>query len=213
MQSLQFNGQTPQVNYDKEPKKCPFCHDTITPRRYYGFHGVNGLEIIYRCSNEECQKIFIGIYESYTNVYKLKGTSIGNHEPRVFSENIINLSSNFVEIYNQALTSEYYNLEHISGIGYRKALEFLIKDYLISKFPEKTEKIKDKFLGKCITQDVDNHNLKEIAERAVWLGNDETHYVRKWETKDVGDLKKLIDVSIHWIEMELLTEQYKADMT
>lgn len=28
-------------------------------------------------------------------------------------------------------------------------------------------------------------------ERAAWLGNDETHYVRKWPEKDVKDLKSL----------------------
>ena len=212
-QSLSFVGHNPQISYDKEPNKCPFCHDKITPRKYSAYHGNYGLEIVYRCSSHECQRIFIGIYEKGTNSYQLKSTSIGVHEPRVFSENVISLSPNFVEIYNQALTSEHYKLEHISGIGYRKALEFLIKDYLISKFPEKEEKIKDKFLGKCIKQDVDNQNLKDIAERAAWLGNDETHYVRKWETKDVSDLKKLINVAVHWIEMELLTEQYKEEMT
>ncbi|WP_396637042.1 hypothetical protein [Maribacter sp. R77961] len=212
IKSFHFNGQNPSVAFDKEPNKCPFCHDKITPRRYSAYHGKNGLEIIYRCSSEDCQKMFIGIYKS-DNPYRLIGTSIGIHEPRNFSDNIIELSPNFSEIYNQALTSEFYNLEHISGIGYRKALEFLIKDYLIKKFPDKETKIKDKFLGKCIKQDVDNQNLKDIAERAAWLGNDETHYVRKWETKDVSDLKKLIDVSVHWIEMELLTEQYKSEMT
>jgi hypothetical protein len=212
LQSLSFAGQNHTVNYDKEPNKCPFCHDKITPRIYSGYHGKNGLEIVYRCSNEDCQRIFIGIYET-GNPFRLIGTSIGIHEARQFSDNIKDLSPNFVEIYNQALTSEHYNLQNISGIGYRKALEFLIKDYLISKFPDKEEKIKDQLLGKCIKQDVDNQNLKDIAERAAWLGNDETHYVRKWETKDVNDLKKLIDVSIHWIEMELLTQQYKLEMS
>ena len=211
IQSLSFSGQKLAVSYDKEPNKCPFCHNKITARKYDAYHGKNGLEIVYRCSSDDCQKLFIGNYEN-GNPYKLIGTSIGIHEPRVFSDNIKNLSSNFIEIYNQALTSEHFKLEHISGIGYRKSLEFLIKDYLISKFPEKDEEIKDKFLGKCIKENVDNQNLKDIAERAAWLGNDETHYIRKWETRDVSDLKKLIDVSVHWIEMELLTEQYKSEM-
>ncbi len=210
---MSFQGHNPKINYDTEPNKCPFCHNKITPRKYNGYNGDFGLEIIYRCSNEECQRIFIGIYENKDNkIFRLSGTSIGMHEPRIFSDIINSLSSNFVEIYNQALTSEHYKLEHLSGMGYRKALEFLIKDYLISRFPDKEKIIKDKFLGKCIKEDVDNKNLKDMAERAAWLGNDETHYIRKWETKDINDLKKLIDVSLHWIEMELLTEQYKEEM-
>lgn len=207
-----FTGKKLRKFYDKDPNKCPFCHNRITPRKYEGFSGKNGLEIVFRCSNDECQKVFIGIYEEDFNDYYLIATTIGNHQPRAFTENIATLSPNFVEIYNQALTSEYYNLEHISGIGYRKALEFLIKDYLISKFPVKEDEIKNKFLGKCINEEIDNSNLKEIAKRAAWLGNDETHYVRKWETKDVKDLKNLIEISIHWIDMELLTEQYKTEM-
>ena len=210
---LHFNGHTADISYDKEPNSCPFCHNKITPRKYSGYLNKLGLEIIFVCSNAECQRTFIGVYIKEGNYYNLSSVSIGNHKPRIFSDNVQNLSENFTEIYNQALTSEHYKLKHISGIGYRKALEFLIKDYLISKKPENDEKIKNKFLGKCIKEDVENQNLKDIAERATWLGNDETHYVRVWENKDIEDLKKLIDVAIHWIEMELLTEQYKAEMS
>jgi hypothetical protein len=39
------------------------------------------------------------------------------------------------------------------------------------------------------------------------LGNDETHYVRKWEEKDVSYLKDLIDICIHWIEAEIKTKR------
>ncbi len=53
--------------------------------------------------------------------------------------------------------------------------------------------------------------LREIAKRAAWLGNDETHYVRKWEGKDLEDLKRLISLTIHWIEMEKLTADVMAD--
>jgi hypothetical protein len=52
-------------------------------------------------------------------------------------------------------------------------------------------------LANCLSQYIDNVNIKSIGHRAIWLGNDETHYVRKWETKDLGDLKKLIDITFH----------------
>lgn len=42
----------------------------------------------------------------------------------------------------------------------------------------------------------------------MWLGNDETHYVRKWEASDISDLKMLIDLTAHWMTSELLTERY-----
>ena len=115
-------------------------------------------------------------------------------------------------IYNQAFSAEQYNLTEICGVGYRKALEFLIKDYLIINNPDETEKIQKKLLGSCISEYIDNTRLKSVAKRAVWLGNDETHYIRKWETKDLQDLKKLIELTLHWIEMETLSESLESEM-
>ena len=54
--------------------------------------------------------------------------------------------------------------------------------------------------------------IKAVAKRAVWLGNDETHYVRKWEEKDVQDLKGLIRLTILWIEKVKETERLLAEM-
>jgi len=51
-----------------------------------------------------------------------------------------------------------------------------------------------------------------MAERAVWLGNDEAHYIRKWEDKDLADLKKLMEIVIHFIDMEILLVSYLKDM-
>ncbi|MGF6947536.1 hypothetical protein QF028_000029 [Neobacillus sp. B4I6] len=51
-----------------------------------------------------------------------------------------------------------------------------------------------------------------MAERAVWLGNDETHYVRKWDDKDLKDLKNLIDLTVYFISMTIKANKYKAEM-
>lgn len=214
--ATKFDGHPHNFTYDKQPNECPFCHNSITARIHQGFQKDKILEIVFRCPDSSCGRIFTAIYENTllnsSWVYLYKSSSIGTFVEKVFSENITNLSNNFVDIYNQSAKAESLNLHHIAGIGYRKALEFLVKDYLISKNPEKEEIIKKKFLGKCIKEDIENINLKEIAERATWLGNDETHYVRQWEDKDINDLKVLINISLHWIDMELLTEQYKNDM-
>lgn len=216
IQAINFTGGTTQKGYDIEPNECPFCHKRITTRINQAFTKDKILEIVYRCPDSDCGRTFIGIYQNeYVGnswQFRYKSSTVGTFIETNFSDNIKELSNNFVEIFNQASKSESLNLNHISGIGYRKALEFLIKDYLTSIKPDKEENIKKKFLGKCIKEDIDNMNVKEMAERATWLGNDETHYVRKWESKDIVDLKLLIKVTLHWIEMELLTEQYKNDM-
>jgi hypothetical protein len=59
-------------------------------------------------------------------------------------------------IYTQAHAAEALELTEICGVGYRKALEFLIKDYLITKKPEKSDDIRKMLLGGCIDSYVDD---------------------------------------------------------
>jgi hypothetical protein len=67
-------------------------------------------------------------------------------------------------------------------------------------------------LAKCIADFVTNDRVKAVSARAVWLANDETHYERKWQGKDLEDLKNLIELTTHWIEMEELTQKAIGDM-
>lgn len=213
--TIEFIGGQSSCNYDSRPDNCPFCHKSITARIYQAFRKDKKLEIVFGCPNSNCGRIFLSQYErNRTNdsTYYYVSSSIGNFVEKVFAEDIVELSPNFVEIYNQAAKSESLNLFHIAGIGYRKAIEFLIKDYLISINPTQENVFKNKFLGNCIKEDIDNANLKKVTERATWLGNDETHYIRKWEDKDINDLKTLIELSVRWIEMELLTKKYSNEM-
>jgi hypothetical protein len=122
------------------------------------------------------------------------------------------VSPNFVRTYNQALAAEVHSLEQLAGIGLRKALEFLIKDFAIREYPGDAEQIKSKPLSACISEYLDDSNVKRCATRATWLGNDETHYVRKWEDKDIEDLKILIRLTLNWLDNVLLTEKYSNEM-
>lgn len=128
-------------------------------------------------------------------------------------DGIEDVSPAFINIYSQAVMAESLNLDELNGIGYRKAIEFLIKDYLCSKYPDKADEIKGKFLSRCIKDHVDDPKIKDCAEMAVWLGNDETHYVRKWKDRDMDDLKMLMQLTLYWISSELLTEKYKPSMS
>lgn len=218
------NGSGGVGNLDKLPDECPQCHHRIDPNKFNGFADSQktndpdkeSLSIIFRCTNANCQKIFIGYYtrRSGQSLYLLSRTTPVQYVPKEFPELVAKISSNFCDIYDQAQEAETKELNHISGPGYRKALEFLIKDYLISQEADEgeKEKIKKESLGECIKSKVQSENVKKMAERAAWLGNDETHYVRKWEDKDLTDLKNLIELVVHWIEMELRTQQLEQDM-
>ncbi|KTD91945.1 hypothetical protein ATS71_06115 [Pseudoalteromonas sp. H71] len=128
------------------------------------------------------------------------------------SQEIIETSESFKKIFTQASEAEFKQLDELAGIGYRKALEYLIKDYCISIKPDKEEEIKSNQLSRVINNYVTDENLKNCANRAVWLGNDETHYVRKWENHNLEDLKILIQLTCTWIQSSILTEKYMDEM-
>jgi hypothetical protein len=132
-----------------------------------------------------------------------------------FSETIEKVSPDFCSIYRQADKAEKLQLDLIAGPGYRKALEFLIKDYLLAIYPDADVQrlIRRLQLGPCIENYVKNDKLKQTAKRAVWLGNDETHFVRIWEDKDITDLKDFINLAEHWIEDEAIYMKMLAEMT
>ena len=141
----------------------------------------------------------------------LESVPVDPREPDI-PEEVAAISEAFKEIYKQAIAAEDHQLNEIAGVGYRKALEFLVKDYCIKRHPDSTKEIKEKFLGKCIEEYVDDGNVKACAKRAAWLGNDETHYVRQWESKDIEDLKKLIQLTMNWIQSDVLTQSYEEEM-
>nr|WP_223335652.1 DUF4145 domain-containing protein [Streptococcus oralis] len=88
-------------------------------------------------------------------------------------------------------------------MGLRKSLEFIIKDFLVHKFPEKADEIKVKPLGAVIKDYIDDQILQKLAQATSWIGNDKTHYVRKHTDKDLQDLKIFFNATIRFIEYQL----------
>lgn len=133
----------------------------------------------------------------------------------VSDKDIESISPQFIKIYNQAKIAEQIKLYEICGMAYRKSLEFLIKDFAIYKNPNDKGKISANkyFLSNCI-KDYYNKmpNVKKCAERASWIGNDETHYTRIWEDKDINDLKILIEIVIYGIKADILEKKYTSEM-
>jgi len=122
---------------------------------------------------------------------------------KTFSNEIEKYSKNFILIYNQALKAEVNSLTEICGLGYRKAFEFLIKDYLIKKNKkEEHKKIKEMLIAPCINTYVTDDQIKLLSHRVLWLGNDHAHYTKRWKGKTLEDLKKLIDLTIQWIKIK-----------
>lgn len=120
-----------------------------------------------------------------------------SHIPMLISK----ISPMFETIYTQSFEAEVRGLDLICGLGYRKSFEFLLKDYLIKHRPkEEHDDIKRKQVSDCVKDYVDDVNVKILALRIFWLGNDQAHYVKKHKSKGVEDIKKLIIFAIKWME-------------
>ncbi|MGN0131499.1 MAG: hypothetical protein ACI4AA_03560 [Lachnospiraceae bacterium] len=197
-----------------EIDECPICKKAIKPvllnmthtekSAPYTSHGQ------FLCMS--CKGVFVADYGVTTNATGgYKSSDPTNIAPNrfvemQFDESIKLLSPQFVKIYNQALAAETSGLDEIAGLGYRKALEFLIKDFAIHEYPENTETIKKMLLSPCIQKYIDDDRIKTLAERSVWIGNDEAHYIRKQEDRDVNDMKSFIKATVYFISMVLITE-------
>lgn len=201
-------SQSQFMEIERYSIECPFCHSKMTPSYLF----IHDHQIFAECSNSGCRRHMILRQDAFSRYTVVMPNSTPVN--RSFSDTIKSISPNFEKIYNQAYCAEQLSLDQICGVGYRKALEFLIKDYLMAGLDDEEEKetIKKKFLSNCIQEDVSDPRIKSVAKRAAWLGNDETHYVRKWADKDVSNLKQLIDLTVRWIEMEVESKKLLEEM-
>lgn len=206
------------------PDHCPYCHHGIKPSFVIGYHFELDLNHHWRltfiCPRQECQEIFFAFYSKSTLDFNhmsspgFRGCAPYSFKEELFNDAIKEISPSFVTIYNQAKHAEARKLDEICGLGYRKALEFLIKEYLVTIHPSEAEDIKKNHkFDSVIEKYVSDEKVKFLAKRAAWLGNDYAHYTRKWEDKDITDLKRLINTAVYWISAEKELEYYESEMS
>ena len=105
----------------------------------------------------------------------------------------------FFEIYEHAHQAHEHGLTEVSGAGFRKSFEFLLKDYAIFRFPDNKKEIEEQPIQQVIQRFQENKQLLIVAERAAWLGNDQIHYTVKWVDKDVSDFINAIKLTLQCI--------------
>lgn len=216
-----FHGKQEKLGCDyQEITTCPICHVAVVPKILHGYYIKNEFSrgypyhvyIAMFCVN--CRRVFIAEYDA--TVSTIHPTSLSAQifrglyptevKEKEFSPAVKDLSPMFVTTYNQSEAVYNAKLEEVAGCGYRKSIEYLIKDYLCHKHPEGREAIKNEFLGNSIKR-IDDRRIKTLAERAAWIGNDETHYAKKHDDLDIKDMLRFIDALLHYVEAELIFEE------
>lgn len=189
-----------------KPNVCPHCNYSISSKveTHTQVKANYTFAVIFSCPN--CSEFFVELFKSVDLKYAFSvGYSINKTIDKDIPNEIKVFSPKFIEIYTQALTAESNNLNEIAGLGLRKAIEFLTKDYLIRFIKEDESLISSLPLGRAINK-IPNPLIKPLIERIVWLGNDEAHYIKKHLDRDIHDMKKFIKALYTIINTELVIQ-------
>lgn len=168
------------------------------------------LEVPIRCP--ACSQLYIAHYTQYRNDYDpafaFTGTVPRVLPPTLVSKVMKKIAPTHAVIYDQAIAAEEARLSEISGPGFRRALEALVKEYLIYKKPDQEQSYRETALRNCIKHHVDDLTIRQLADKATLVGNDLTHFT-KYNDEDVQDLKDLITLVRRWIELHEETAEVR----
>lgn len=181
------------------PDKCPYCDVAVLPMVItYNDQYVSGYTIGLVLKCPRCEEIFFAKYPFG------HPTPITYPSPKAHSlipPEMGTLYPEFYTLYQQTAEAETHHLDAITGMGYRKALEFLVKHYLLDAYPEESEKIKKETLSQSISR-IQYPKIQSLAKAASWIGNDETHLEKKNPEYGVPEMKSFIQALCYLILAE-----------
>lgn len=191
------------------PKGCPHCYSGEFPIVFSSTKtilkdGSTSTIVMVQCP--VCSKFF-------ALQYILKGGEHGGwktelipytYQPIVtisVPEKFDKFSPDFKVIYKQAEIAYKLKLNKICGMGYRKAIEQLVKDFLIFSNPNDKEKILKLNLSQAINR-IDNDKIKILSKAVTYLANDHVHLINKHPDRDIEDIRNFISSLIAAISLE-----------
>ena len=107
-------------------------------------------------------------------------------------------------MYNQSLKAESNGHYELAAIGFRTSLEILIKDYAITELNLSEDDVAKKNLFNAISEYLNQDNLIKTADVIRILGNDFTHYERKYPEHDFELLKGYMNIFVKQIEVQYM---------
>lgn len=191
---------------------CPYCNKAIFPSitAYNHTNNLQYIDTIMLCPS--CNEEYFEKFErTMLNSRLFKSVAAYPYpEPQIdIPEEIKNFFPQFYKIYVEAVTAENYNLHEICGMGYRKAIEALVKQYAIELYPDDIEKIQNETLMQTIRR-FPSPKIVTLATAATWLGNDQVHLITQHPEYDIQGLKSFINVLCTFIIAEKELEKATA---
>ena len=216
------NSTSGNIHTAENPNICPHCHVANEPRELFKWFDKKEDKLLstWECRFNQCGRTFVVSHINDNNgFYKIERNLNGLPKGPIWPEPILNLKdgrtidteeetdSKFIKTYLQSLEAESNGYDEIAGMGFRKAIEYLVKDWSIQTNPTEKEKILGLWLSSIIKRYFSG-DLKEILERASWLGNDQTHYNKLFEDYNIDHLKELIDLIMVELDRDFKKRNY-----
>lgn len=190
------------------PLECPYCGKVIefTQRGYSSLDiNIYNTYYIFLLYSKCCDKNSVASYRHDKKNKIIEFLSMyPNPKPSVLPDSIHVLSPRFITLYADSEYTYSKNMFELAGSGFRNALEILIKDFAINELNEDSKEVSKKSLFDAIESYLPDPKLKKAADVVRILGNDYTHYDRKYNQYDIDLLKVYLDIFIKRIDAEYL---------
>lgn len=119
-----------------------------------------------------------------------------------FPNEISKFSPTFIKIYEQSMTAKLSGLNELVGLGLRRALEFLISEYITNVLNLPLEKTLEKRINQINVNNVNVH-----ATLARWVGNDNTHTQQKHPEFTIEDMIQSIQIIVYYLHAEYISKK------
>ena len=214
---IRINGDSVKVQFES-PSECPICHRYIEPTFIAGHFEKNDIAAAtFFCKG--CERVFISRFEIVEfneknlrdkfYIVKLLESLPTVYEDIKFEKPINELCPDFSNIYNQSRHAENLGFSEICGMGYRKAIERLIKAYCSKLDADNRDVIYSESLGATINR-LEDKEIRSLAFAIKEIGNDNTHSIQKYDYS-IQEMKSFIEALIHFISYHLLALQAQND--
>lgn len=188
------------------PVECPHCGAYSTPQiSAHTSISYSGMKIwFFIFYNDCCDKQSFAIYKKQGSNAEFLGILPVVHKMPQLPESLGKISPRFVSLFQQSFDAEQNSYFELAGSGYRNAIEVLIKDFAIQELKVPEKEVRKKSLSQAIEAYLPSINASISADVMRVLGNDYTHYERKYEDIDFQVLKRYLQIFINSIDCEYL---------
>lgn len=187
------------------------CHQGIEPKYLaYSTDEYDGrdrdLQVVLTCPRKDCRSVFIAYYGlGFGGSYELQGCLPYTPKKPDVPESVAAISERFVKVYTEAESAHSHHLDEVAGGGYRKALEVLVKDFLIVRGIKDEATVIEMSLHDAVKA-LPSEVATNLAYFTKVLGNDETHFYRELSGKSIEELRGYLDATVTTLKLYLIHE-------